>query len=237
MLTFSRKGAGISTWRSSRGVTLLEALISLALGVIVTGAMVTLTGNSMGSATRIIEMSQLSDELRNTMHLITRDIRRANYSPLSHLCYGNSDCGTDGTISNHGDIVINGNCVTFNLDRAWDDDGGTTNNDPGGFRLMDDGGVGVIEMWIGDASPNCGAGLDPDDPWFPVTDPGFVDITVFAVTDVDSFDESIQEEGGGSFTQRIRQINIEIQGQLTIDNDINRTLIDEIRVRNDHFFH
>jgi len=230
---------GISR-RFNRGVTLLEALISLALGVIVTGAMVSLMGNSMGSATRIIEMSQLTDELRNTMHLITRDIRRSNYSPLSHLCYGNSDCGSDGTITSHGDISISSviqtdDCVTFNLDRAWDDDGGSTNNNAGGFRRALSGGVGVIEMWIGDASPNCSAASGGD--WVPVTDPGFVEITQFTVDDDDSFSETVEEEGGSSFTQRVRQINITIAGELTMDSDINRTLIDEIRVRNDHFFH
>jgi type II secretory pathway component PulJ len=221
--------------RYSRGVTLLEALISLALGVIVTGAMVSLMGNSMGSATRIIEMSQLTDELRNTMHLVTRDIRRANYSPLSHLCYGNSDCGSDGTITGHGDISISSvlqtdDCVTFDLDRAWDDDGGSTNNDSGGFRRTLSGGVGVIEMWIGDASPNCNANSDD---WVAVTDPGFVDITQFTVDDDDSFEDTVSEEGGATFNQRVRQINITVSGQLIMDNDINRTLIDEIRVRND----
>ena len=234
MLTQGRQSRGRGLRRFSRGVTLLEALISLALGVIVTGAMVSLMGNSMGSATRIIEMSQLTDELRNTMHLITRDIRRANYSPLSHLCYGNSDCGTDGTITSHGDVVISGNCVTFNLDRAWGDDGASTNNNAGGFRLGSAGGTGVVEMWIGDDSPPCGSA---DDDWVPVTDPGFVDITQFTVDDSDSFTETVEEEGGGSFTQRVRQINITIAGELTMDSDINRTLVDEIRVRNDHFYH
>jgi type II secretory pathway pseudopilin PulG len=64
--------------RRQAGATLLEAMISLALSLVVTTAMVTLMGNSMGSATRIIEMSQLTDELRNAMSMMSRDVRRAS---------------------------------------------------------------------------------------------------------------------------------------------------------------
>lgn len=226
----------ISRRRFSKGVTLLEALISLTIGLFVTGAMVTLMGNSMGSTTRIIEMSQLTDELRNTMHLITRDIRRANYTPLSHLCYGNSDCNTDGTVTSHGDIVINGsnNCVTYDLDRDWGDDGASTNNNAGGFRMFTDGvsGIRSIEMWVGGASPNCAA---TSNDWVPITDPGFVDITNFTVTN-NLVDSTITQEGGGTFTQRGRRINIIVAGQLIIDNNITRRVVDEIKVRNDYFF-
>ena len=85
--------------RRQAGVTLMEAMISLALSLLVTTAMVTLMGNSMGSATRIIEMSQLTDELRNAMSMMSRDIRRANYNSNSIYCYANSDCGIDGSAS------------------------------------------------------------------------------------------------------------------------------------------
>jgi hypothetical protein len=92
-------------------------------------------------------------------------------------------------------------------------------------------------MWIGTGAPNCGAAFSPTDDWVPVTDPGFVDITTFTVADGSSFSDEVEEEGGGSFTQRFRQINITVGGELIMDDTINRTLIDEIRVRNDYFFH
>jgi hypothetical protein len=89
-------------------------------------------------------------------------------------------------------------------------------------------------MWIGNATPDCAAN---DTNWVAVTDPGFVDITQFTVSDDDSVEDTVEEEGGGSFTQRVRQINIIVAGQLVMDNDINRTLVDEIKVRNTYFYH
>ena len=82
-------------------------MISLALSLIVTSAMVVLMANSMGTSTRIIQMSQLTDELRNAMSMMTRDVRRANYSANSIFCYGHSQCGfAGGNALQTGDIVI-----------------------------------------------------------------------------------------------------------------------------------
>ncbi len=70
-------------------------MIALALSLIVTSSMVVLMGNSMGSATRIIEMSQLTDELRNSMSMMSRDVRRANYNVNAIYCFANSECGDE----------------------------------------------------------------------------------------------------------------------------------------------
>ena len=64
--------------RYQKGVTLVEAMISLSLSLIVTMGMVALMANSLGTANRIIQMSQLTDEMRNALSIMTRDVRRAN---------------------------------------------------------------------------------------------------------------------------------------------------------------
>ncbi|RPH94712.1 MAG: hypothetical protein EHM68_13675 [Lysobacterales bacterium] len=218
--------------RRQAGATLIEAMISLALSLVVTTAMVTLMGNSMGSATRIIEMSQLTDELRNAMSMMSRDVRRANYSSNSIYCYANSDCGiVGGPVEQYADIdPTDGSCFVFGLDRNWD---GLTNDGSGAFRRVDSGGVGVIEMWVGDGAPNCGA--DNDD-WLPVTDPDFVNITFFDVSDdpdeTNSFEEEFVDEGG-TITQSIHEVWLRIEGELILDPSITRRIEDRIRIRND----
>lgn len=221
-----RYGARLQT-----GVTLMEAMISLALGLVVTTAMVTLMGNTMGSATRIIEMSQLTDELRTAMSMMSRDVRRANYNTNAIYCYANVDCGVDGSASQYDDITITGgSCFVFGLDRDWNGD--ATDDGPGGFRRATTGDVGVIEMWTGDGAPNCGSvGGD----WLPVTDPDFVDITEFGVDDAGSFENAIAQPGGGTLTQRTRQINLQIEGRLILDNGITRRIEDTINIRNNFF--
>ncbi len=220
--------------RYQAGVTLIETLIGLALSLIVTVSMVSLMSNSMGSATRIIQMSQLTDELRNTMSMMSRDIRRANYTANSIYCYANSACGDPGGVAEQAaDITINddADCFIFGLDRDWD--GIASNDDAGAFRRVETAGsIGLIEMWVGDASPDCTVA---DNDWVPITDPDFVDITDFTIDDTESFEQSLATEGGGTLTQRSRQIQMQISGHLRMDNTIIRDIQDTIKVRNDLF--
>jgi len=214
------------------GFTLIEAMIGMALSMIVVTSMVGLMGNSLGSASRIIQMTQLSDELRNTMSMVSRDIRRANYNAAAYKCYANSQCGADST-SSQGDIITidSNNCLIFNMDRDQDGDG--SDDGAGGFRLNDDSGVGYIEMWVGSASPSCSAG--PGGDWVALTDSDFVDITTFHVDDDDSIEGSV-EEGGGTLHQQTRQIKLQIEGELLLDRDITRSVEDTIKVRNDRLW-
>lgn len=217
------------------GFTLMETMISIALSLVVTSAMVVLMANSMGTATRIIQMTQLTDQLRNTMSMLTRDIRRANYSANAAYCYANSVCGEPGgQAEQFADIdVTDGSCVLFGLDRDWD--GNAAADDAGGFRLVTAGGVGRIEMWVGDNDPDCGAADDQD--WVAVTDPDFVDITEFVVDDTASFNGCVVGESGSTTTQFTRQIQVRLTGAL-VRNDgdpfpITRRIEDVIKVRND----
>jgi type II secretory pathway pseudopilin PulG len=235
------RNSGIRTFKRQAGVTLIEAMISLALSLIVTSAMVVLMANSLGTSTRIIHMSQLTDELRNAMSMMTRDVRRANYSANSIFCYGSSQCGfAGGNALQTGDIVIDGECFTFTLDRSFD--GNATNDAVGGFRRMVDvaSGIGVIEMWTGIAgtTPDCAAAPDPDDEWIELTDPNTVDITVFTINDDGSIEKEIAESKTSTFNTRQREIQVLLEGELVLEQQkgnvvVVRRLEDTIYVRND----
>lgn len=228
------RGIDMNSIKRQAGVSLVEAMIGIALSMIVVTSMVGLMGNSMGTATRIIEMSQLTDELRNTMSMLTRDIRRANYAPGMTYCYADSDCAIN-VASGMGDIHIEDNggdesCVTFNLTR-FEPDGSLTTDEAGGFQYRESSGVGRVEMWVGNGSPVCGAASND---WLPVTDDSFVDVTRFTVSDAESFDGTVTGEAGSTLTQRTRRIDVQIDGELILDREISRSIIDSIRVRNDY---
>jgi prepilin peptidase dependent protein B len=221
--------------KQQSGITLIETLIGLALSMIVVSSMVALMGNSLGSATRIIQMTQLSDELRNTMSMLTRDMRRANYNANAYQCYSNSDCGADANANLQiGALTIETNCLIFNLDR--DQDGGSDSFRAGGFRLSPSAGPGSIEMWVGaaTATPACSDTAGGD--WVAMTDPDFVNITRFTIDSSNSVESSITEEGGGILSQRSRQVKVVIAGELILDSSITRTIEDTIRVRNDYLW-
>ena len=232
------RNSGLRMFKRQAGVTLIEAMISLALSLIVTSAMVVLMANSMGTSTRIIHMSQLTDELRNAMSMMTRDVRRANYSANSIFCYGYSKCGfAGGDALQTSDIQIDGECFTFTLDRSFNGD--ATDDAVGGFRRVVTGGTGVIEMWTGLAgtTPNCASGAGAAN-WIELTDPNTVDITEFTINDDGSIEKEIAESKTSTFNTRQREIQVLLEGELVLEQQkgnvvVVRRLEDIIYVRND----
>ena len=239
--------SGLRNLKHQAGVTLIEAMISLALSLLVTSAMVALMANSMGTSTRVIHMSQLTDEMRNAMSMMTRDVRRANYSAKSIFCYGYSKCGfAGGDALQTGDIQIGGggSCFTFTMDRGFD--GNATNDAVGAFRRVTTGGVGVIEMWTGVAgtTPDCTSAAGAAN-WIELTDPGTVDITIFTISDAASVIKEVSESKTSTFDSRQREIQILMEGELILEQDmvtagslaatiVSRRLEDTIYVRNDY---
>jgi type IV pilus assembly protein PilW len=223
----------MKSMKKQAGATLVELMIGLALSLIVTTSMVALMGNSLGSTTRVIQMTQLTDEMRNAMSMITRDTRRANYSAHAIYCYANTDCGADGSTKFEPIVFENDTCLTFNVDRDQDNFGTSA---PGGFRLADRDGVGFIEMWVGGDGLDCGDAFDSGaDNWLALTDPEFVDITIFSVV-TSELVETVPFEDGSEINQQVNQVKFEMVGELILDANITRRIEDTIRVRNDYVF-
>lgn len=216
--------------RQSGGFSEVELIISAALSLIVTLSMITLMGSSLSNTARIIKMTRLTDDLRMSMQLMTRDVRRSNFTANAINCFANPDCVTDGSLSTAGDVEINqtNDCFAFNADR--DHDGDATEAVPGAFRWMNADGLGVIQMWVGDTQPNCSAS---DSNWVPITDPAIIVVTAFSVDDSDSYDEVIRVDPDGTlYTQRVRKLQFSVSARLADDETIQRTVADGIKLRN-----
>ena len=170
--------------------------------------------------------------------MMSRDVRRSSYNANSMLCYANEDCGSDGAITLAADITLVdlnsdsvNDCFTFLLDR--DHDGDSTEDNAGGFRRVTASGVGVIEMWTGDAGPDCTSAAGSAG-WVQITNPENMDIFNFSVDDDLSYSQVILDDGAGNtITQRVRKVRMDIQGRLVLDNTISRHMEDIISVRND----
>lgn len=219
---------------AQKGFSIMEVMVSIGISLVVTAAMVALMASSLGNTSRIVNMTKLTDDLRMTMQMLTRDVRRTSYNANAMYCYGNEDCGSDGSVTLAGDITINGsnNCFTYLLDR--DHDGDSTENDAGGFRRVVSDGVGVIQMWIGNATPDCAANSSD---WVAVTNADTMDISGFTVDDGLSYTELVFDDGAGkTIFQKVRKLRIDIQARLVADDSITRGMQDVISVRNDLLF-
>ncbi len=216
-----------------KGMSLMEVLIAMSISLVVTASMIALMSNTLGSTARIINMTKLADDMRITMQMMTRDVRRSSYNANSMFCYANEDCGSDGAAVLAGDVSINGSndCFTFLTDR--DHDGDSTENDAGGFRRVVSNGVGLIEMWTGGQSPDCTSAAGATG-WVQITNSENMDIFVFTVDDNLSYTREILNDGfGNTLSQKVRKIRMNMQGRLVLDNTIVRHIEDVIAVRND----
>lgn len=214
--------------RNQRGFGLIEMLISMALSLLAVSVMVILMASTLGTGTATIQMSRLSQELRASMQLMSRDLRRANFHSSFYNCYANVDCRTDlGIASYVNTIHINDaeNCFWYWLDR--DGDGDLSNDAVGGFRYSTIGGIGVIQMRT---SGNSAANCDDDDGWELITDPNTVEITSFVVSDSDSYTETLSASGD---VQVVEKIRLNINGRMASNPSVQREIQDLVLIRND----
>ena len=224
--------------KKQSGASLMEVMVAMSISLVVTASMIALMANSLGTTTRIIKMTKLTDDMRIALQMMTRDVRRSSYNANSMFCYANDDCASDGAITAAADISLVdlnsddvNDCFTFLMDR--DHDGDSTEDNAGGFRRVTSGGVGVIEMWTGDSAPDCTDAAGSAG-WVQITNPDNMDIFDFSVDDDLSYSQVILDDGAGNtVSQRVRKVRMDIQGRLVLDNSISRQMEDIIAIRND----
>jgi hypothetical protein len=231
------------------GASLMEVLVAMSISLVVTAAMIAMMSNSLSHSARIVNMTKLTDDLRVAMQMMTRDVRRSNFNANSMLCFANDNCGADGSIAAPREVFINrdtNQCFWFVTDRNFDNY--TSDVEAGAFRRFqvdpegDGTTVGVLQMWTGVGEPPANV-CEPDyadDEWVQITDPTSMDIVAFEVIDNDgagglSYSQVIQTDAAGNplLEQQVRKIRMSIQGELVLDDSIQRSMVDIITVRND----
>lgn len=216
--------------RKIKGFTLMEMMIGMALSMIVILTMSQLTANSFGSGTKIAAMTKLSQDLHSALQLMSRDVRRSSFSSNAILCFANTNCASDGSVSLPGDVYFNENldCFTYLHDR--NQDGNATNDQGGGFRLISVNDIGIIQTWTGSGAPDCTSGSED---WLAITNPDIINVSAFRVDDEQSHIEVIDEDASGSqLRQKIRKIRMQATASLVRNPDISRTEQDTVLVRN-----
>ena len=245
--------------KHTRGLSLVELMIALAIGLIVVGAVLAFTLSSLTANTEYVQSTRLSQELRNSMDFVSRELRRAGYdqnqaafiaassinapvvSQFSRI-YIENDTGDDG------DGEDDEGCVIYAYDRAGGTAGeidlanGEIRAIRRAIREVDGVEVGVLEVAeSGSEAPACD-GDSPDyssypascsdDGWCPLSDARLVDITAFTL-DVSGYIS--QAVTATSTAVTMREIGIDLQGQLrqSVDGTFTRGIRSTVKVRAD----
>jgi prepilin peptidase dependent protein B len=211
----------------ARGISMVELLVGLAVGLFIAAAGVTLMAGNLRENRALMLESRLMQDLRTAADIITRDLRRAGYwagavasiqvepgSPIvanPYLAVAPAAAASDS--------------VSFAFSRDASENQTLDSNEQFGFRLR----RGVIEMQLGSGN------------WQALTDANTVVVTGFVVTPTTE-EVSLAEQCSRPCPavtpeclprQQVRSLDVSIQGRSSADASVQRGLRSSVRLRND----
>ncbi|VAW85225.1 hypothetical protein MNBD_GAMMA18-915 [hydrothermal vent metagenome] len=238
--------------KNQRGFTLVELMISMLLGLIVIGGVITVFTNTVAANSSTIQTTRLNQEMRSIMEMIGSDLRRAGYFRDAHCTTAarnlsavatadNASCsdgvGTEGAGQGNpfstieiGTNLEDGDCILFRYD--YEDSAGTAATPDGILQISerygykrdtDSKGIGFISRRFAGAACETGG-------WRRLSNPAMSNIT------------DVIFDSAGSYTittadglLSIRSITITISGQLASDPAVSSTLRSTVSVSNDRY--
>jgi hypothetical protein len=216
--------------------------------MIVSGAVLAFTISSVRSSAEFVSATRLTQELRNTIDFISRDLRRAgydqNYLAQMHQPVGSTLVSPFSPIALAPSLTA-ATCAIYAYDRQPGTPGQVdpANGEIRGIRRVATGGVGVIEVATTLAADTAIACDDATadystypasctGAWCAVTDPRILDITTFLIEE-DTGTSLVAGTGVASLPMRIREFQVNLQGRLVSDSTVIRGVQTRVRVRAD----
>lgn len=210
-----------------RGLSLVELMVGVAIGLFITAAAAMLVSTQLSGNRQLLVETQIQQDLRATMDLVTRDLRRASYSKNADSFAALLDSTTAPLLNGGGNIVITNtgqggsSAVDYQYDRVLN---------PGvSLRLSAD----VLQRRIA-------GGLGAYSTWQPLTDANVLKVTSFTVVPasptipVDC--PNLCADGTELCwpTAQVRQLVITIEGESATGTKVQRRIQSTVRVRNDY---
>ncbi|MCU0920251.1 MAG: prepilin-type N-terminal cleavage/methylation domain-containing protein [Burkholderiaceae bacterium] len=213
--------------RAARGLSLVELLVGIAVGLIVVAGASFVAVNQLGDNRRLMLETQVQQDLRAAADIVARDLRRAGYWGAAET---GAWQGNDPTVAANpyteldpasaGAAVAQ---VNFSYSRDLAEDNAVDDDkERFGFKLEG----GAIKMLIGGV-------------WQSMTDTNVLEVTRFDITvDRQSVQQACFNEcpGGGTScwpTQDVRRFSVEIDGRAASDAAVRRSVRESVRLRND----
>lgn len=221
----ARSNNRLKSRRLSSGMSIIELMIGLAIGLFILAGASAMFVNNVVSSRQILLESRINQDLRSTMDLITRDLRRGGY-------WGNALAGasaaSSGTAAANPYSAIT-RTSTNQIEYAYTQ--GTENNaldastEQFGFKM--DTTAKTIQMNIGGT-------------WQTLTNTDIVNINGFAITPTETAIDiraacakSCPTTNPNCPVIKVRTYNIVLTGASKANSAVSRTLRSQVRVRND----
>lgn len=223
-----------ATSRSQRGLSLVELMVGITVGLFVVAAAATLVANQLSDNRRLLLETQVQQDLRATMDIITRQLRRAGAATPNNVEAGIAASPVAGGASNpFGTISPVTTAATETTFSFYFD---ASQQGPYGFKL--EGGIVKTLMPRTGNTPV----------WQELTDPNSVVVTAFSITPRTVTSTAlpcpklcVQNLVVDPLDERkycwpkliVRSYIVDIQARAKSDPGVRRALRNDVRVRND----
>jgi prepilin peptidase dependent protein B len=215
-----------------RGLSVIELMVGLAVGLFIAGAAMLAAVNLTEANRRVLLEARLNQDLRASMDMVTRHLRRAGY-------WGNAQAGARGadltgtSYASTGYAKVEpaeGTASAVTLRIAQDADDTADTEEEFGFRLSTDAqGTGRLQVRL------AGAAAYQD-----LTDPAITDVTDFSIEALGTQAVALSCPGAcgtGSLpacpTLQVRRYRLSLSARASFDAAVQRTLQSTVRLRND----
>ena len=227
MLALNR-GPTCSMWCAQRGMSLVELMVGITVGLFVVAAATTLMANQLSDNRRLLVEMQIQQDLRASMDIITRQIRRAGALTTGFAEVGlATSTGAGGAKSVYTTVTPTAvaptaDDVRFVYYRNAAEDG------PYGFKLE----TNIIKTLAAEAG------------WQELTDANVMKVTAFTVTPVQVASTTLpcpklcSDETASCWPQLVvRDYTVSITAEARNDPTVRRSMSSKVRLRNDwvHF--
>jgi len=238
-----------------RGFGVVEMMVALVPGLVVSGAAVAFVLSSLSSNTEFVRTARLNQDLRSNMDFVSRELRRAGYDENA-LRYIAMSASSNATSPFSAMRVVreaaDNSCVIYAYDSKADAVSGV--GGPGRIdaaagevhalrrmtRTVNGRLVGVMEVaQSSTAAPtlDCDA-AGPDyaqypatcndaTGWCPLSDPVQIDITRFRIVDASLWTPPTASANGS----RVRDLDVAMDGVLLGANQVARSVQGSVRMR------
>jgi prepilin peptidase dependent protein B len=219
----------ITARRGQLGLSLVELMVGVALGLFLLAGAVTMFVSNLSSSHTMLLEARINQDMRAAADLITRDIRRTGYwgNSISGVLVGST--ATAATTNPYGSITCS-NCngtstsaqITYSYTQDSTENNSLDSNEQFGYRLSS----GKLQMQTTSGT------------WQDLTDSNILTITAFTVaessTGVSVASACTTTPTSNTPTVYIRRYDIVITAQAVADSAITRTLRTSVRPRNDY---
>ncbi len=199
--------------RNEAGISLLETLIAMALGLLVLAGVLQLTNQLVAGNTAMIQVTRLEQDTRTVIDIIVQDLRRAGHFPEAGSELGDmhrflQNQPTAPLID--GEAMRTGKAGASIAYAYRETDGKLIQ-----ARFAHDAKAGTVQMHTGSASA-------PET----ITDPAFMVVAAL------SFQPTLAVANAGSVSVEQTTVEVRIVTRLKSDPTVERQLVDQVVLRN-----